>query len=546
MQTNGSIQNNRLVMWPDNNLSAVWTMGFLDAAYTDRGTGYNYKNGSAWNPAPTARLETMKAGWPSVHPWMGNGEMIMAHNSTTHLVMQTRPVKGTGAWTQNIRLTAPTGAFGLVWPRTITSGPNHQYIHVLVVTTPVANGGTVYQGLDGALIYYRSLDGGATWDKQGIILPGLTSANYFGFGGDDYTWAQPHGDTLCFVNGGQWTDTFMMKSTDNGNTWTKTEILPNYYSKNNGTTVTPTFICCDGSVACEMDHNGVTHVAFGRMRAICTGSAKNYYPGTDGIVYWNSNMPVCDTAIIHDIDSCFNHNILLGYVASNEAGDSILDPFPLYGTSLSSFPQIVVDGANNLYFFWSALTVGNPSPDPLNYRHIWGRAWYHNKPEWTEMEDMNTGVLYMFQEYVYPSVASSLKNDKIQLITQTSSQPGANIKDATIPIHDVSIEYREIPGSTFWPVGVDDKTVTSKNTVSQNYPNPVKGITYFNVNLEKAANVIVEVSNLMGQKVMSMDKGLVNAGTQVFNLDGSQLTTGVYFYTVKVNGESYTHKMIVE
>jgi hypothetical protein len=93
---------------------------------------------------------------------------------------------------------------------------------------------------------------------------------------------------------------------------------------------------------------------------------------------------------------------------------------------------------------------------------------------------------------------------------------------------------------------MENNAVSRKNTVGQNYPNPVKGVTYFDVNLEKAAPVIVEVSNLMGQKIMSMDKGLVNAGSQVFSIDGSQLTTGVYFYTVKVNGESYTHKMIVE
>jgi hypothetical protein len=547
MQTNASVQNNRLVLWPDNNLSAVWTMGFADAAYNDRGTGYNYKNGSTWGDPPTSRLETMKAGWPSVHPWMGNGEMILAHNSTTKLVMQTRPVKGTGAWTQNIRLTAPAGAFGLVWPRTITSGPNHQYIHVLVVTTPVANGGTVYQGLDGALIYYRSLDGGATWDKQGIILPGLTSATYAGFSGDDYSWAQPHGDTLVFVNGGQWTDTFMMKSTDNGATWTKTQILPNYYSKNTGTTITPMFICCDGSVACEIDKGGVVQVAFGRMRAKNDGTGHKYYPGTDGLVYWNSTMPVLDTAIVTDINALIDANLCIGYVVDNgNPNDSILDPWPIYGTSLSSFPQIVIDNANNKYFIWSSLTVGNPSPDNLNYRHIWARAWYHNKTQWTDLMDMNTGVLYMFQEYVYPSVATGMKNDKIQLITQTSSQPGANIKDATIPIHDVSIEYREIPGSTFWGVGMENNAVSRKNTVGQNYPNPVKGVTYFDVNLEKAAPVIVEVSNLMGQKIMSMDKGLVSSGSQVFSIDGSQLTTGVYFYTVKVNGESYTHKMIVE
>jgi hypothetical protein len=161
------------------------------------------------------------------------------------------------------------------------------------------------------------------------------------------------------------------------------------------------------------------------------------------------------------------------------------------------------------------------------------------------MIDLNTGFLYMFQEYVYPAVAKRMKNDNLQMITQTSSQPGSQVKDATIPIHDVNIEYREVNASAFWPVGIDSKTA-NKISVSQNYPNPVKGTTYFSVNLDKAANVIVEVSNVMGQKVISMNKGVVNAGSQVFSLDGSQLTSGIYFYTVKINGESYTHKMIVE
>lgn len=545
MQTNGSIMNDRLHLWADGSLSATWTMAFTDPSYGDRGTGYNYSDGTTWNEAPTTRLETMKSGWPSIHPWGANGELVMAHNSTSHLVMQTRPQKGTGTWTQNNNsLTAPAGVSILVWPRTCVNGPNNQYIHVLVMTAPVANGGTKYQGLDGALIYYRSLNGGQTWDKQGIILPGLTSENYFGFGGDDYAWAEPHGDTLVFVNGGQWTDTFIMKSVDNGNTWTKTQILPNYYSLNNGTTQTPAFICCDGSVAAAIDKGGIVHVAFGRMRAICTGSAHNYYPGTDGLVYWNSTMPTMDTALVSDIDALINADRCIGFVVANGT-DSIID-FPYYGVSLSSFPQIVVDDYNNKYFFWSSLTVGNPSPDPYNYRHIWARAWFHNKSQWTELKDLNDGVLYMFQEFTYPAVASDMKNNKVQMITQTSDQPGSNIKDTTIPIHDVNIEYREIPVSTFFPVGIENQPAAEKNPVGKNYPNPVKSTTSFNLSLDQASNVSIILSNVMGQKIQNLDKGMMNAGGHRITLDASDLASGIYFYTVKFNGTSYTHKMIVE
>ena len=71
-------------------------------------------------------------------------------------------------------------------------------------------------------------------------------------------------------------------------------------------------------------------------------------------------------------------------------------------------------------------------------------------------------------------------------------------------------------------------------------------MTSFAVNVDKPANITIEVSNIMGAKVMSFDKGMVNSGAQKFTIDCSALTTGIYFYTVKINGESYTHKMVVQ
>ena len=78
------------------------------------------------------------------------------------------------------------------------------------------------------------------------------------------------------------------------------------------------------------------------------------------------------------------------------------------------------------------------------------------------------------------------------------------------------------------------------------YPNPVKDIAKVSVNLKQSANVSVELTNLVGQQVMSLNKGNMSAGSQQFTIDASSLTSGVYFITVKVNGEKYTQKLIVE
>ena len=537
MQTNGAIQN-RMYIHPDGTMAGTWTRG-TDVG-SQRGTGYNYYNGTTWGDPPTGRIETRRAGWPSYSPWGANGEMVVTHDDILGLIVCKRPNKGTGSWTQSI-LAGPTGAVDISWPRMMTNGPTHNYVHVIATTY------SGYMGLDNsyALLYYRSLDGGTTWDKRNVILPGMDSTIYGGFNGDEYAWGTPYGDTIYFAVSGPWIDTFIMKSIDNGETWTKTTVLSNANKKlpASVTYVAP-FRNSDGAVAVEMDHNGVIHLAFGVGGGSMTAGTKYITINQNGLVYWNSTMAMLPDSL--DLDVLEANGQLLGYVSDGpNPGDTIVGA-PSYRVGLSSFPQISIDEWNNLYFIWAAVTPGNPSPDPYNYRHIWGRAKFHDKADFSEMIDFNSGVFYLFYEYVYPSMAKYVRNDKLSFIYQTASEPGSNIVDTSIPVHECNIEYREIPGSDFWPTGLEKNSAARVNPVSQNFPNPVKGTTWFNVNLLKQASVIVEVSNVMGQKIMTLDKGVVNAGLQQYALDGSQLSSGVYFYTVKIDGEAYTHKMIVD
>jgi len=252
-----------------------------------------------------------------------------------------------------------------------------------------------------------------------------------------------------------------------------------------------------------------------------------------------------DTTILTNLDTLIARNLCIGYVAENQAGDTIID-IPAYGVGMSSFPQVNIDAYNNIYFLWSSVTVGNASPDPYNYRHIWGRAWFNGKPVWSEMKDFNAGLLYVYQEFVYPAVAKNIKNGNLQMITQTSTQPGSHVKDSDVPEHAVDIQYREIPTSEFIATGYNSNQNVVTTTVTGNYPNPVKGSTSFKITMGSPSTVTIDVCNIMGQKMMRVDKGVMNAGIHSIAMDCRTLTPGIYFYTVKINGDSFTHKMIVE
>lgn len=228
----------RMYLYSDGTIGATFIMSHQND-FTDRGTGYNYFDGVSWGAQPSSRIESARTGWPSYAPFGPDGEIVVSHqNTNSPLVVCTRNTKGSGMWTESF-LDGPQGASGIGFLRMITNGPDNQNIHILALTGPVAAGGNLFQGLDGAIVYTRSLDGGSTWEEW-RVLDGMTAQDYLGFN-DTHTWAQAKGDTLAFVVGYRWYDLFIMKSLDNGASWTKTLLWPCPFNLWQGGDTTGTF-----------------------------------------------------------------------------------------------------------------------------------------------------------------------------------------------------------------------------------------------------------------------------------------------------------------
>lgn len=81
--------------------------------------------------------------------------------------------------------------------------------------------------------------------------------------------------------------------------------------------------------------------------------------------------------------------------------------------------------------------------------------------------------------------------------------------------------------------------------VSQNYPNPFNGTTSIDITMNKASQVSIDVTNMLGQAVSSTSKHLTE-GTHTVTLNADNLKSGIYFYTVKTDNSAVTHKMIVK
>ena len=90
LQTNASTQN-RIYLYPDGTIGATFMLSHLND-FSDRGTGYNYFDGTAWGAQPASKIEGIKTGWPSYAPLGPNGEIVTSHRFATYpMHILTRP-----------------------------------------------------------------------------------------------------------------------------------------------------------------------------------------------------------------------------------------------------------------------------------------------------------------------------------------------------------------------------------------------------------------------------------------------------------------------
>jgi len=559
IQTYGSCQN-RIYRFADGTIGGTWTRGMDESAYPDRGTGYNYFDGVNWQPVPEERIESKRTGWPSYAPLGINGEIVVSHISgsdTSGLMFCKRENKGEGEWTESI-LTGPAGQEGLLWQRMVTGGADHNYIYLIAMTKPLDIYGTLYQGLDGALLYSRSSDGGETWDIQNQILPGMDSSAYSGFYHDSYAFAEPKNDIVAFVVGSYQSDLFLMKSTDYGQTFEKTIIWDNPYDLVTPSFSTDTFFSVDGSVAVALDNSGMAHIVFGIVKAWYDLEEEQWAFDklTDGVGYWNETMPSFssnpnaldpsfgpESELVQDVSLIGWSQDLNGNGELDILGDVNSYSCYYFSLGLSSMVQLITDGQNRLFLVFSSVTESYNN-GVRDYHRLWLRSSLDGGQTWGQFYHLDGDDLTsIYTDYAFPSCAA-VSDESIYLTFMADIDPGMYCIGDLCPPDENFIYFTSVLKDEI--VGINTSASKPVFEVSQNFANPFSETTVVNVTLTEPAEISLNILNLLGQKVSESKKMTGRAGINTMTIGRKGLPAGVYFYKVETEQATVTQKMIIE
>ena len=451
LNTNASAPN-RILVYPDDKVSAVWTGSTnITTARPDRGTFFNSYDGANWGPAPDTRIEEYRTGFPALIN-VGDHEMFFAHDGINNLVIFKNDAVGSTNWTEDANSLLLHGT----WPRAACAEGSN-YIHLLAANDDAANENDY-------MLYYRSSDGGATWDITHFRLPGIDTANGYSIMGAECYAIRAIGSTVYIAAGENINDLAVWKSTANGDigSWTRTRLMEwplpnfngNFISDITADGIADTITAQDGNIALAIDNSGMMHVWSGTTYILDDTPDDNgwsYFPGVAGLWYWNETFGA---------DSLQYLDFTL--VDWEEDGDPFLGigaDLPNYGCGFTSQASATVDPITGYIYvvYTHPVEYTDYFDDPTvseaqSFRDLFGFYSTDGGVSWSPPINLSYVAEQNF-ENVNPTVFWSTINNKVHVLWMQDQDPG-NSTETVAPdaiTTDNNILYRPFEYSRFEP-----------------------------------------------------------------------------------------------
>ena len=449
-------------VWPDGKVSFAFTMALEESPYLDRGTGigtYDSAN-DVWIPSQ-GRVENEKTGWGSIAQYGANGIVVVAHNSV-----------GSSVYIISDKDDIEPGSVGRVgtldptndpyWPNVMTSGTNRDIIHVIATGSE-----------DNREYYYRSTDGGQTWDKENVVLPFMGPEDCPYFTSNSCYWMETTGDNcLALVVNSPWSDGMVLYSYDDGETWERKVFYrhPDPFGHFDDPVYYPRW------TSCQWDRQHRLHVLYEFGAVTGEAGGGNYEEHTDlgGVAYWNEAMPynaggatvsafegnlvpgqpfVMETSYLeNDIYRSWWHFSdathemwpeYIGYLAPLTDGGVPEDPYQatgfniedlslhgFYHSGVCSFPVLcTVPDSDEMVAVWSALDENHMDGNGNYYYKIFASYSSDAGATWSPMVHLTDNPLLDNAEFVYNQAA--VVGRKLVIATQTDGECGTYLRGET-------------------------------------------------------------------------------------------------------------------
>jgi hypothetical protein len=251
----------------------------------------------------------------------------------------------------------------------------------------------------------------------------------------------------------------------------------------------------------------------------------------------------------------------------------IVQTYHLQVSTDSLFSNMVVENSSLTSTFFVLSTVNN------NSKYYWrvNNTNTAGTSNWSNIESFSTAPpflsilfpnggdkLYLDSTYVIRWVSNIIDTVNIKLISGNNItsvigdsifagtnafkwQVPSNVKqDSTYTVMISGISSPSLSSSSNSVFNISSRTTginDLSNTVmsyelSQNYPNPFNPSTFIQYSIPQESHVQIDVFNIIGQRITTLVNGIKKPGNYEISWNASNLSSGVYIYSIKAIGNT--------
>lgn len=196
------------------------------------------------------------------------------------------------------------------------------------------------------------------------------------------------------------------------------------------------------------------------------------------------------------------------------------DRFPLIGTAVQRFsaPNIAQTEAQKTVF--AVFSAQSPSPDILVTM---------DGDDLSVMRMQNMEPFLVERMIAEEFIADDARDSRIDRQAVSTGEFTDRLAGYGLTMSDVTGDMQ--------PAAVVRVTRTADNqahpqqvVIMQNYPNPFNASTTIPYVLGQGGDIVLEVYNVLGQRVVTLDQGYREAGVHEVHVDANGFASGLYFY----------------